>query len=160
MVCTQWTCGLASMKQVQFSAAFDKLVRLAALCTGEEVENRRCGEVAMPVIVPNSEAFNSFIGDFFLVPELKGESDSSKNEQADSLSENNVGNGALFVIGLNGSGDVIAHVLQDWEVAKVALSCHIALDMLCEELHDVERRRGWFGFGARPVFGENGEGSE
>ena len=114
----------------------------------------------MPAIVSNSEAFNSFIWDGFLVPELKGESGSSKNEQADSLSENNVGNGALFVIGLHGSGDVIAHFLQDWEVAKVALSCHIALDMLCQELHDVERRRGWFGFGARPVFGENGEGSE
>ena len=36
--------------------------------------------------------------------------------------------------------------LQDWEVAKVALSCHVALDMWCQELHDVERRRGWFGF--------------
>ena len=29
---------------------------------------------------------------------------------------------------------------------KVALSCQKALDMLCQELHDVERRRGWFGF--------------
>ena len=57
-----------------------------------------------------------------------------------------MGNGALFVIGLHGSGDVMAHFLRDWEVAKVALSCHIALDMLCQELHDVERRRGWFGF--------------
>ena len=99
-----------------------------------------------PAIVPNSEAFNSFIGDGFQVPELKGESEASKDEQADSLSENNVGNGALFVIGLHGSGGVIAQFLQDWEVAKVALSCHIALDMLCQELHDVGRRRGWFGF--------------
>ena len=76
--------------------------------------------------MPNSEAFNSFIGDGFQVPELKGESEASKDEQADSLSENNVGNGALFVIGLHGSSDVLAHFLQDSEVAKVALSCHIA----------------------------------
>ena len=74
-----------------------------------------------PAIVPNSEAFNSFIGDGFQVPELNGESETSKDEQADSLSD-----GALFVVGLHGSGDVIAHFLQDWEVGKVALSCHIA----------------------------------
>ena len=93
-------------------------------------------------IVPNSEAFNSFIVDGFQVPELKGESEASNDEQADSSSENNVGNGAVFAIGLHGVGDVIAHFLQDWEVAKVALSCQKALDMLCQELHDVERRRG------------------
>ena len=57
-----------------------------------------------------------------------------------------VGNDALHVIGLHGPGDKISLVLQDWEVAKVALSCRIALDMLCQELHEVERRRGRFGF--------------
>ena len=45
-----------------------------------------------------------------------------------------VGNDALFVIGLHGSVDTIAVFLQDWEVAKVALSCHTALVMLCQEL--------------------------
>ena len=99
-----------------------------------------------PTFVPDSEAFNSHIGDGFLVPELQDECEASKDEQADSASENNVGNGALFVIALHRSGDAIALFLQDWEVAKVAFSCHIALDMLCQELHDVERRRGWFGF--------------
>ena len=49
---------------------------------------------------------------------------------------------------------LIAHFLQDWEVAEVALSCHIALDMLRQELHDVERRRFWFGFWATPVFND------
>ena len=68
------------------------------------------------------------------VPELKGECEASEDEQADSSS------------GLHGSGDAIAHFLQDWEVAKVALSCQKALDMLCQELYVVERRRGWFGF--------------
>ena len=68
--------------------------------------------------VPDSEAFNSDIGNGFLVPELKDESEASKDEQADSASENNVGNGALLVIGLHRSGGVIAVFLQDWEVAK------------------------------------------
>ena len=75
-----------------------------------------------PASVPGSEAFNSFIGDGFLVPELKGESEASEDEQKDSSSENNEGNGAFFVIGLHRSGDAIALFVQDWEVAKVALS--------------------------------------
>ena len=52
-----------------------------------------------PTFVPDSEAFNSYILDGFLVPELKEGSEASKEKQADSSSENNVGNGALFVIG-------------------------------------------------------------
>ena len=98
-----------------------------------------------------SEAFNFYIGDGFLIPELKDESESSEDEQADSPSENNVGNGAMFVIGLQKLGDTIALFLQDWEVAKVASSCQKALDMLCQEFFEVERRRGWFGFLNDPV---------
>ena len=59
--------------------------------------------------------------------------------------KNNVGNDALSVIGLLGSGDTIALFLQD-SAAEVALSCHTALDMLCQEFFDVERRCGRFGF--------------
>ena len=42
-------------------------------------------------------------------------------------------NEALHVIGLHGSGDKICLFLQDWELAKVASSCHMALDILCQE---------------------------
>ena len=91
-----------------------------------------------PTFAPDSEAFNSYIGDGFLVPELKDEREASKDEQADSSSANNVGNGALFVIGLHRAGDAILLFQQDWEVANVASSCQKALDMLCPELHDVE----------------------
>ena len=94
-----------------------------------------------PASVPDSETFNSFIGDGFLIPELKGGSVASEDDQAD-----NVSNEALNVIGLRGSGDKVSRFVQDWEVAQVALSCHIALDMLCQELYEVERRRRWFGF--------------
>ena len=94
-----------------------------------------------PSCVPNSEAFNSFIGDPFQVPELKGESESSDGYQA-----GNVNNEALHVIELHGSGDKMSLFLQDWELAKVAKSCHMALDMLCQEMYEVERKRGWFGF--------------
>ena len=89
---------------------------------------------AEEAFVPDSEAFNSFIGDGFLVPELKGGSEASQDEHADNAS-----NEALYVIGLHGSGDKISRYLQDWEVAKVALSCHIAVDMLCQEVCEVER---------------------
>ena len=50
-----------------------------------------------PAFVPDSEAFNSFIGDGFRVPELGGESEASDGDQAD-----NVSNEALYVIGLHG----------------------------------------------------------
>ena len=51
-----------------------------------------------PALVPDSEAFNSFIGDGFLVPALKGASEASDDVQAD-----NVSNEAL-----HGSGDEIS----------------------------------------------------
>ena len=72
---------------------------------------------------------------------LKDESEASEEDQTD-----NVSNVALYVTGLHGSGDKVSRHHQDWEVAKVALSCHIAFDMLCQELYEVERRRVWFGF--------------
>ena len=40
----------------------------------------------------------------------------------------------------------ISLFLKDWELAKVTLSCHVALNILCQEMYEVERRRGWFGF--------------
>ena len=50
--------------------------------------------------------------------------------------EGNTRNGALHVIVLYGPGDKISLFLKDWELAKVALSCHMALDMLCQEMHE------------------------
>ena len=73
-------------------------------------------------------------------------SENGSSVSPSSSDENNVGHDAPLVIGLHGSGDNISLFLQDWEVAKVAFSCLRALDMLCQELHEVERRRGWFGF--------------
>ena len=72
---------------------------------------------------------------------MRGGSEASDRDQADNAS-----NDALYVVGLRGSGDKISLCLQDWEMAKVALSCHMALDMLCQEMYELERRRGWFGF--------------
>ena len=38
--------------------------------------------------------------------------------------------------GCVGFGDKISLFLKDWELAKVALSCRMALDMLCQEMHE------------------------
>ena len=51
--------------------------------------------------------------------------------------QSNVCNDALHVIGLYGLGGKISLFLQDWELAQVALSCHLALDMLCQEMYEV-----------------------
>ena len=50
--------------------------------------------------------------------------------------EGNVCNDALHVIGLHGPGDKISLLLQDRELARVASSCHMALDMLCQEMNE------------------------
>ena len=39
----------------------------------------------------------------------------------------------LHVIGWYGPGDKF---LKDWELVRVALSCHMALDILCQEMHE------------------------
>ena len=50
--------------------------------------------------------------------------------------EDNVCNEALHVIGLYGTGDKDSLFLKAWELARVELSCHMALDMLCQEMHE------------------------
>ena len=46
----------------------------------------------------------------------------------------NVESLALSVMVQDQSGEKISLFLEDWELARVALSCHIALDMLCQEM--------------------------
>ena len=55
------------------------------------------------------------------------ESEGTSSEQC----EHNVGSLALHVVGQDQS-----LFLEDCELARVALSCHIALDMMCQEMHD------------------------
>ena len=50
--------------------------------------------------------------------------------------EHNVESIALHVIGLNWSGEKVSLFLEDWDLARVALGCHVALDMLCQEMHE------------------------
>ena len=38
-------------------------------------------------------------------------------------------NDALRVIGFHGPGDKISLFVHDWELARVALSCHVALEL-------------------------------
>ena len=72
-------------------------------------------------------------------PMWEGEGEAwSKDEDASSTAsrEGNVYNDALHVVGLHGPGYKISLFL-DWDLAKVALSCHMALDMLNQEMHEV-----------------------
>ena len=43
---------------------------------------------------------------------------------------------ALNVVGQDQSGERLSLFLEDWEFARVALSCHMALDMLCQEMSE------------------------
>ena len=51
--------------------------------------------------------------------------------------EHNVDNFAIEVAGQNWSSEVISLFLEDWQVARVALSCHLSVDLLCQEMRDV-----------------------
>ena len=44
---------------------------------------------------------------------------------------------AIEVIGEDWSSEVVALFLEDWELGRVALSCHMAMDLLCKEMRDV-----------------------
>ena len=79
-------------------------------------------------LIQKKPAFVRDSGGLQLFPKLKCGGEACDNVQAD-----NVSNEALYVIGLHGSGDKISLFLQDWEVAKVPLSCQKALDTLCQE---------------------------
>ena len=54
----------------------------------------------------------------------------SEGTSSSELREHNVESLALNVVGQNWSGEEISLILKDWELARVALSCHTALDML------------------------------
>ena len=43
---------------------------------------------------------------------------------------------AIEVIGQDWSSELVAPFLEDWELGRVALSCHMALDVLCQEIRD------------------------
>ena len=40
---------------------------------------------------------------------------------------------AIEVIGQDWSSEVVTLFLEDWELGRVALSCHMARDVLCQE---------------------------
>ena len=61
-----------------------------------------------------------------------GSEGTSSSEQR----EHNVESLALNAMGQDQSGGNMCLFLEDWELARVALSCHTALGMLCQEMHE------------------------
>ena len=51
--------------------------------------------------------------------------------------EHNVDNLDLEVVGQNWSSEVVSLFLEDCAVGRVALSSHMAMDLLCQEMRDV-----------------------
>ena len=44
---------------------------------------------------------------------------------------------AIEVVGQNWTSGEISIFLEDWEVGRVALSWHLSMDLLCQEMRDV-----------------------
>ena len=55
---------------------------------------------------------------------------SSETSDTDEDENHNTWNSLLEVLTIPGSSQAIQQSLQDWEVCRVALSCHFALDIL------------------------------
>ena len=53
--------------------------------------------------------------------------------------EHNVGNLAIEVVGQNWSSEVTSVFSEDWEVGRVALSCHLSMDLVRQEMRDACR---------------------
>ena len=51
--------------------------------------------------------------------------------------QHSVENLAIDVVGQNWSSEVISLFLEDWEVGRAALSCHLSIDLWCQEMRDV-----------------------
>ena len=51
--------------------------------------------------------------------------------------EHNVDDLAIEVVGQNWTSEVSSLFLEDWEVGRVASSCHLSMDLLCQEMRDV-----------------------
>ena len=43
---------------------------------------------------------------------------------------------AIEVVGQDWSSEVVALFLEDWELGRVVLSCHMTMDLLCREMRD------------------------
>ena len=63
------------------------------------------------------------------------------SEDASSLEcyEHTVGNPALEVVGQNGLSEKISLLLDCWEVGRVALRCHLSMDLPCQEMRDARK---------------------
>ena len=61
-----------------------------------------------------------------------------KSEDSSSVEyyEHNVDNFVIEIVGQNWSSEVISFFLEDWEVGRVALNCHLYTDLLCQEMRD------------------------
>ena len=60
----------------------------------------------------------------------------SEGASSSEQCEYNMESSSLRVMVQDQSGEKVCLFLEDWELARVALSGHITLDMLCQEMHE------------------------
>ena len=69
----------------------------------------------------------------YMVPAYEYEEYAEKSSDTGDTEEeenHNTRNALLEALTMPGSSPAMQHSLQDWEVCRVALSCHFALDIL------------------------------
>ena len=128
-----------------FSPFFNPGIRLP--CFSADILEK-CALIALHIIAEEGRDGDGFrvpgLGDEWTLGcpkspmwESEGEAWSEDKSVSSTAShKGNMRNNALHVIGLHGTGDRVSLFLQDWELAKVALTCHMALDTLCQEMDE------------------------
>ena len=69
-------------------------------------------------------------------PEWIGSCSASEPSLGCEVYEHNNGCWAIEVVGQDRSSEVVALFVEDWELGRVALSCHMTMDRLCQEMRD------------------------
>ena len=72
------------------------------------------------------------------------EEERGKDASSVEYHEHNVDNLAIVVVGQNWSSEVISLFREDWEVGRVASSCHLLMDLLCQEMRNMCKGEGEF----------------
>ena len=113
-----------------------------------------CALIGLHLTAAGSESRSSsscgvFSPELGEIPELSGpryplwkeEAYCSENDStlSSEVYEHNSECRALEVIGQDCSSEVVAFLSKDWELEREALSCHMAMDLLCQEMRDA----GW-----------------
>ena len=104
------------------------------------VQLKACALIGLHFLVVSTSQFPD-LGDMWrhccpIIPEWISSCSTSETSCGGEEYEHNNECRAIEVIGQDWSSEVVAHLFEDWELGRVALSCRMAMGLLCQEMRD------------------------